>query len=194
MAKRPTRSKRKKITKTQRAIAEAERLARLLADAPAASPGALASPALIADPRLAPAQKFWNDHAEQLHTLGTLGQLDRFTFAMFCVYVGEFIAAEDDILSQGYSVKVKTISGDWMPRENPSVDRRNLAAKMILEMSSMFGLSQVDRLNISKLARGAGHQVDLFDAPADGPRDQKNTEQSEAAAEWGALTGRGPLN
>ena len=56
---------------------------------------------------------------------------------------------------------MKTVSGDMMPRENPSVARRDLAAKMILEMSRMFGLSQVDRFNISKIARGAGLQGDL---------------------------------
>ena len=103
MAKRAKRQPKKRITKTERAIAEAERLARLLADAPAASPGALAPPALLADPRLAPALRFWNGHAEQLCAIGTLKALDRFTFAMFCIYVGEFIAAEDDILAQGYS-------------------------------------------------------------------------------------------
>jgi P27 family predicted phage terminase small subunit len=182
--------RKKKITKTQRAVAEAERLARLLADAPATSPGALAPPALIADPRLAPAAKFWKDHAEQLCAIGTLKALDRFTFAMFCVYVGEFIAAEDDILTQGYSVKVKTISGDHMPRENPSVDRRDFAAKMILEMSRMFGLSQVDRFNISKLARGAGLQGELFDPLGDAPATPDTQDQDKATADWNALTGR----
>lgn len=193
MAKRAKRKKR--ITKTQRAVAEAERLARLLADAPASSPGALAPPALIADPRLAPAQKFWNDHAPQLQTLGTLGRLDRFVFALYCVYVAEFVAAEDDILTQGYSVRVKTISGDMMPRENPSVDRRNFAAKMIAEMSAMFGLSQVDRLNISKLARGAGQQVDLFDPTMDERLGQNDRPDDQALADWNKLRGiKQPLN
>ncbi len=181
---------RKRVTKTERAIVEAERLARLLADAPAASPGALAPPALLADPRLAPARRFWDGHAEQLAAIGTLKALDRFTFAMFCVYVGEFIAAEDDILAQGYSVKVKTVSGDMMPRENPSVARRDLAAKQILEMSRMFGLSQVDRFNISKIARGAGLQGDLFDLPGDAPSKPDSSEQDDADAKWNTLLGR----
>ena len=130
---------KKRLSKEQRAIAEAERLAAMLASAPAASSNALAPPAFIADPRLAAAGKFWADHAEQLQTLGTLDRLDRFTFAMFCIYVGEFIAAEDDILAHGYSVKVKTVSGDRMPRENPSVARRDFAAKMILDCLECSG-------------------------------------------------------
>lgn len=162
---------KKKMTKAER---EAKRLAGLLAEAPAAAGGRLAPPAFIANPRLAPAYKFWKDHAEQLHDLGTLEQLDRFTFAMFCVYVAEFIAAEDDILATGYSVKVKTVSGDLMPRENPSVARRDHAAKMILEMSRLFGLSKIDRINLSKLARGSDLEGTLFNqgaAPPQGPSD-----------------------
>ena len=190
--KSKSKGKRKRLTKEQRALAEAQRLAALLADAPATSSDALAPPAFIADPRLAAARKFWVDHAEQLRALGTLERLDRFTFAMFCVYVAEFVEAEDDILAQGYSVKVKTISGDLMPRENPSVARRAFATKMILEMSRMFGLSQVDRLNISKVARGSALEGDLF-----GPRAETGSAAESAAsdaAEWGTLTGRGSLN
>jgi phage terminase small subunit len=188
--KRPTKRK-KRLTKAERAIAEAQRLARLLADAPPASAGALAPPALIADPRLAAAHRFWIDHAEQLRGLGTLENLDRVTFAMFCVYVADFIAAEDDILAKGYSVKVKTISGDLMPRENPSVARRDHAAKMILEMSRLFGLSKIDRLNISKLARGSDLESTLFNQP-DRPAPKQADEVADS--EWGSLTGRQTVN
>lgn len=179
------RKRTKRRTKAERAVAEAERLARLLAEAPAASDGRLAPPAFIADPRLAPALRFWKEHAPQLEALGTLEAIDRFTFAMFCVYVAEFIAAEDDILTKGYSVLVKTVSGDRMPRENPSVDRRDLAAKMILEMSRMFGLSKVDRLNISKLARGTALEGTLFDPPTE----PKTTKENESDGEWSRLLG-----
>ncbi len=176
-------AKRKKhLTKAQRAVAEAQRLARLLADAPPASAGALAPPAFIADPRPAAAQRFWVDHAEQLRQLGTLENLDRVTFAMFCVYVADFIAAEDDILTKGYSVSVKTISGDLMPRENPSVARRDHGAKMILEMSRLFGLSAVDRLNLSKLARGTELEGTLFDARSSAER--KESKEDARPSKW----------
>lgn len=179
--------KTKKRARLTRAEREAKRLAGLLADAPASSAGALAPPAFITDPRLAPAYKFWKDHAEQLRDLGTLEHLDRFTFAMFCIYVAEFIAAEDDILASGYSVKVKTVSGDLMPRENPSVARRDHAAKMIMEMSRLFGLSKIDRLNISKLARGSDLENTLFNhgnAPAP---EQGQSGDAAAKSKWERL-------
>src|SRR5262249_7474239 len=58
-------------------------------------------------------------------------------------------------LVKGYSVMVKTVSGDKMPRENPSVARRDFAAKMTVDLSSKFGLSPQDRHRL--LAAGAMH-------------------------------------
>jgi phage terminase small subunit len=169
MARRPQpkkrEPKRKRLTKELRAMAEAKRLAKLLAEAPPASPGALAPPALIADPRLAPAYQFWKDHADKLSALGTLEHIDRFMFALYSIYVADFVLAERDILDRGYSVMVKTISGDRMPRENPSVGRRDFAMKMIIQMSAAFGLTKVDRLSISKLVRGTDMEGTLFDTP-----------------------------
>jgi phage terminase small subunit len=188
--KKPT--KRKRISKAARALAEAGRLAGLLADAPPAHAGALAPPAFITDPRLAAAHRFWKDHAEQLRDLGTLERLDRFTFAMFCVYVADFIAAEDDILATGYSVMVKTVSGDKMPRENPSVARRDGAAKMILEMSRLFGLSKIDRLNLSKLARGSELEGTLFGVPAPDRSAPATDKPTDSDKEWGELMVRRP--
>jgi phage terminase small subunit len=157
-----TGDKKKRLTKTERAIATAERLARLLIAAPAETDGPLAPPVFITDQRLAPALQFWKDHAGQFVKLGTLEQPDRFAFAMLCVYVGEFIAAQDDILARGYSVNVKTIAGGFMPRESPSVGRRDWAAKMILDLSRSFGLTKLDRLNLSRLERGNATAPSLF--------------------------------
>jgi phage terminase small subunit len=166
----PTRKRTdKKSTKTDRAIANAERLARMLLAAPPASDTPLAPPAFLTDKRLAPALQFWKEHAPQFIALGTLEQVDRFSFAMLCVYAGEFIAAEDDILASGYSVMVKTISGDKMPRENPSVARRDFAAGMILQMSKSFGLTKLDRLNLSRLNAKTPYTPSMF--PED--RDQE---------------------
>ncbi|WP_441268870.1 P27 family phage terminase small subunit [Bradyrhizobium sp. 215_C5_N1_2] len=74
---------------------------------------------------------------------------------MFCIYAAEFVAANEEILTKGYSVMVKTISGDKMPRENPAVGRRDHAAKMTIDLSSKFGLSPQDRHRL--LAAGAMH-------------------------------------
>src|SRR5438477_10230282 len=103
---------KKKLTKAERAIANAERLARLLLTAPPIDDLPLSPPAFLTDKRLAPALQFWREHAAQFVALGTLEQVDRFSFAMLSIYAGEFVLAEEDILTTGYSVMVKTISGD----------------------------------------------------------------------------------
>jgi len=135
----------KRKSKVEAQIAEAARQAALLADAPGETADPLAPPALIADERLAPALAVWRDYAPRLAKLNLLEQLDRHTFAMFCVYMGEFAVANQEVLDKGYSVMVKTVSGDEMPRVNPAVERRDLAAKFVLELSRRFGLTPLDR-------------------------------------------------
>lgn len=147
----------KRKSKTEKAIAEAERLAKLLAAPRDASETSDAPPAYLEDPRMAPAMAVWREYAPRLDKLHLLARLDRHTFALFCVYAGEFVAANEDILLRGYSVNVKTVSGDRMPRENPSVSRRDFAAKMILDLSSKFGLTPDDR---NKLLRAGALQFD----------------------------------
>ncbi len=181
---------KKRLTKAERAIANAERLAQLLVSAPAAADGLLAPPAFITDQRLAPALQFWKEHAEQFSKLGTLEQPDRFTFAMLCVYAAEFVAAEDDILASGFSVKVKTISGDRMARENPSVARRDFAAKMILDLSRSFGLTKLDRLNLARLGRAANAAPSLFPDRHDTGGENPPVSADPDRQEWRDLLGR----
>jgi P27 family predicted phage terminase small subunit len=142
----------KRKSKTEKAIAEAERLAELLVAARAQTPSD-AKPGYLRDRRLAAASAMWDDYAPRLDRLHLLSQLDLHLFGVFCIYAAEFVAANEDILTKGYSVLVKTISGDKMPRENPAVARRDFAAKMTIDLSSKFGLSPQDRHRL--LAAGA---------------------------------------
>jgi len=144
----------KRKSKTEKAIAEAERLAGLLVAARAQTPSE-GKPGFLRDRRLAAASAMWDDYAPRLDRLHLLSQLDLHLFGMFCIYAAEFVAANEDVLVKGYSVLVKTVSGDKMPRENPSVARRDFAAKMTLDLSSKFGLSPQDRHRL--LAAGAMH-------------------------------------
>lgn len=146
----------KRKSKTEKAIAEAERQAKLLA-LPRADESSNAPPAYLEDPRLAPALAVWREYAPRLDKLHLLARLDRHTFALFCVYAGEFVVACEDILVKGYSTRVRTVSKDYMLRENPSVSRRDFAAKMILDLSSKFGLTPADR---NKLLRDGALQFD----------------------------------
>lgn len=143
----------KRRSSVEKQIAQAEKLAALLAAAPAEPGDHLAPPALLADPRCAPALAVWRDYTPRLAKMNLFGDLDRHTFAIFCVYCAEFAAAQQDILDHGYSRNVRTVSGDLMPRVNPAVDRRDTAQKIILEMARRYGLTPLDRLTL------IGHQA-----------------------------------
>lgn len=118
-----------------------------------------ALPIFLADKRLAAAQAVWREYAPRLDRLHFLSTLDRYTFAMFCIYAAEYVLANKDILDKGYSVMVTTVAGargkrakgNQMPRLNPSVDRRDFAAKMMIDLSGKFGLTPLDRLKLTGL-------------------------------------------
>jgi phage terminase small subunit len=171
------------LSKEERLAREARRLADLLIVADA---GVTAAPALLNDPRLAIAKQFWADHAPRLAAIGTLDDLSRINLALLAVYVGDFVVAQDDILDHGFAVRVKTISGDMMPRENPAVARRDYAAKMILELGRHFGLSKLDRLNLQRMRNGRpDSMLPLADAQQK-PVEPEPTDTN--ASEWAALT------
>lgn len=138
-------SKRKASVDKQ--LARAAELATLMATAPA-EPGDKFAPPLFLDKRFAAALAIWRDYAPRLVHFNLLHDLDRHTFALFCVYMGEWVAANEEILAKGYSVRVKTVSGSYMPRLNPNVGRRDEAAKQVLELSKRFGLTPLDRASL----------------------------------------------
>jgi phage terminase small subunit len=140
----------KRKTRVERQIAEAERLAEMLASVPPRAGDPLAPPAFIADPRLKGALAVWTEHAARLQRINLLDVEYRNLFAMFCVYMADFVAANDEILKKGYSVNVKTISGSMMPRENPNVSRRDVAADYVLKLSAKFGLTPLDYYALMK--------------------------------------------
>ena len=114
-----------------------------------------ALPIFLADKRLAAAQAVWTEYAPRLDRLHFLSTLDRYSFAMFCIYSAEFVLANKDILDKGYSIMVTTVAGkgakgkgNQMPRLNPSVDRRDFASKMMLDLAAKFGLTPLDRLRL----------------------------------------------
>ncbi len=164
-------------TKVDKAIERQRHLAELLAAAPGDGDNALSPPRFM-DERFGAALAVWRDYVPKLAKLHLFEALDRFTFALFCVAVGEWAEANEDIAKTGYSRNVKTVSGDLMPRVNPSVDRREAASKIMFEMSKRFGLTPLDRANLfrshAELPNGRG----LFGDPA-----RPDAEQSAASTQ-----------
>lgn len=171
--------KRKK--KVDAAIAESERIAKLLATAPVENSQPVAPPVFLKDARIKHALVIWKEYAGKLSRLNLLEETDRYVFAVFCVYMGEFVAANDEILKKGYSVMVKTISKDLMPRENPAVWRRDLAVKVIMELSKRFGLTPLDRFALVRDQAGAADRegADLFRKNSAPPSDEEAVEAGE---------------
>jgi P27 family predicted phage terminase small subunit len=138
-----------------------------------------ALPVFLADKRMQAAQTIWREYAPRLDRLHFLSTLDRYTFAMFCIYAAEYVLANKDILDKGYSIEVTTVAGAkmrkgskgaQMPRLNPSVDRRDFAAKMMIDLSGKFGLTPMDRLKLTGL--GARFDDDTLFGPGRAtPRD-----------------------
>jgi P27 family predicted phage terminase small subunit len=174
-------------TKAQKAADEAARLAGLLAAAPAEADDALAPPAYIADPRLAPALATWRELAPRLSALMLVEHIDRTMFALFCYYHAEFIAAVDDLLRTGYAVAVKTVSGDRMLRRNPSVDRRDKAADMLMDLAKRFGLTKLDRFALFKAERD-GQAPEPPAAPRE-PASPDGTAGTEDDGGWAGVLG-----
>jgi P27 family predicted phage terminase small subunit len=174
---------RKRLTKAERQRLQAEHLAGLLAAAPSEPGDLLAPPALLVDPRLAPALAIWREYTPRLSRLNMFEPLDRQTFATFCVYYGEFIEAQKHILDHGYSREVKTVSGDKMQRVNPNVDRRDTALKIILELSKRFGLTPLDRYALTANQAAAlgigGGGGGLFDRPGEAGRPDRSEAEKD---------------
>jgi len=146
-----------RLTKAERAALEAERLAQLLAD----SCDGLDPPAFLADMRMKPALQVWRYLAPYMSKLGCLQRSDRLAFSLLCVYTADFAAAVDDCHRNGFSMKVKTVSGGYMLRDNPALARRDVAAKMMLDLAQRFGLSPLDRHKLFAV-QGRAPEAPLF--------------------------------
>jgi P27 family predicted phage terminase small subunit len=171
--------RKKRSTRIARQIVEANRLAALIIAAPIDGTD-FAAPGLIRDPRLAPALAVWRELTPLLAARGILDNADRLQLATLAYWYSEFIVAADDLLKRGYSVMVKTISGDRMPRKNASASRRDHAFDKLSELSTRFGLTPLDRYALQRAAKAVARSDQL----SLGGSDEVDTAGGEVAV-WG---------
>lgn len=145
----------KRKSKADAQLEHAAKLAEMLAAAPAASGDPLAPPAFI-DARSAPALRIWADLAPTLVATGRLTEEDRFVFAQFCVYAGEWVAANEEVLTKGFAQRVKTVAGGYMERTRPAVAIRERAFDVVAKLAEKFGLTPRDRYSLFKDQAAAG--------------------------------------
>lgn len=140
----------KRMTKAERAVAESARIAELIAAAPAESSDSFAPPAMLEDERFAPALRVWRELVPELRALNILSTLDRQAFAVFCVAVGDYWQAVDDIRTRGMTYMATTHSGNKMLRVNPAVSVKERLGKFIFDASAEFGLTPLRRYNLMR--------------------------------------------
>ena len=161
----------RRLSAVAKRMAEAERLAVLLATPPESS-DPLAPPAIISRDAAA-AIAIWRDLAPRLQRTHRLQPHHRLTFATFCVYLAEWVIANEDIAQAGHTQKVKTVAGGMMERMRPVVAIRDRALERVLELSKRFGLTPADEYSLFKdQAVAAATNPGLFDGrPIDARRD-----------------------
>ncbi len=178
---------------------EADRFAAMLA--PFDGDGdALAPPKFITDPRMKAAAAVWDELAPVQAKLLRFEAQHRQMFACFCYYYSEWLQAVDDIAEQGFSVMVATVSGDKMPRKNPSVARRDVAFKQMMDLSGRFGFTPMDQWSLARAQASDDAQAELGLSRPQQPRDKGKGADAPAepdphAAEWhDAISGSAAVN
>jgi phage terminase small subunit len=152
-------------SKTAQRVAKAERVAKLLASAPAeGQDDPFAPPAFLTEPELQAAQAIWREYGPELDRTHRLGPLHRLHFAMFCVYMAQWIEASDDIRSKGIYQNVKTVAGGTMERQRPVVAWREIAYRNAMDMAREFGLTPREEYALFRdQADAVGRNPGLFD-------------------------------
>lgn len=140
----------KRKSKTERQIEAANQRAAMLASAPAAAPDAFAPPTFLDDPALADALWIWERYVPRLRERGHFDELDRLTFATYCVYQAEFFQAHRNIIEKGYWFERKSSAGGTRPWVNPSVAWRDTAARFVMDLSRKFALTPLDRSELER--------------------------------------------
>lgn len=146
----------KRLTKAEKALAEANRLASLLAAAPPESGSPLAPPVIMLDERLKPAITVWRELAGELGRMNLLTTVDRFTFSVYCIAVADYYAAVDDILANGHVYWATTHGGNKLRRANPSVAIKERLGKFIFDAGAEFGLTPLTRYSLLREQAGFG--------------------------------------
>ncbi len=124
-------------------------------------------PAMLRAPAFAKALDVWNDLGPELERTNRLQPIHRRAFAMFCIYIGEWETACEDLAKNGRSQSVPTVSGGVMERDRPAVRWRAEAFAAAQEAAKQFGLTPREEYALFKdQTVVARENPSLFGAPA----------------------------
>lgn len=161
----------KRMSKAERARAEAARVAGMIAAAPAESADAFAPPQMMLDPRLAPAIAVWRELVPDLRSMNILKTVDRLVFAMFCLLVADYWAARKDVLENGHYMWWQPAHGNKKRVKSPASDDVVHLTKVILDMAKEYALTPLARYALlrEQSAHGAGSTLQSTNAHGAAP-------------------------
>ena len=138
-----------------------------------------------------PAIAVWKELSPELKRIGLLERLDRYSFAMYCVHMADWIAATREIAAGGAHYKAKNINGELIERMRPSVKVREIAERHILDHGERFGLNPQTRFKLlrDQSLIGAGP---LFGADAPKPPAEGDTTTEDPVGMMARMGGEPP--
>lgn len=134
-------------SKAEKAADEAARVAGLLAPT---APGQLDLPAMLQDPKYAPAAHVFRQLAPELKRTHRLPKESEFFFVQLCIYAQEWVETTEDLHTRGFAQNVATVAGGKMERRRPKTLDRQQAFANCMELSSRFGLTPHDMYALFK--------------------------------------------
>lgn len=134
-------------SKADKAAEEAVRISALLAPAADAKADL---PAMLQDPKYAPAAAVWRKLAPELRRTHRLPPESEFFFTQLCIYAQEWVSATEDLHLNGFAQNIKTVAGGKMERRRPKTLDRQQAYANCMELSARFGLTPHDMYALFK--------------------------------------------
>jgi P27 family predicted phage terminase small subunit len=178
-------------SKIQRAAEERVAVAEVLAELPVGT--TLAPPALLRDLHYAKALEIWNELGPELERTNRLQPLHRQAFAMFCIYIGEWWTACEDLAVGGRSQSVPTVSGGVMERDRPAVRWRAEAFSNAMEAAKQFGLTPREEYALFKdQTVVARENPSLFGRAAPAPANDQAATPTSSIGTMASLKSAGP--
>ncbi len=149
-------------------------------------------PAFVSDKRMPAAAAVWRQLMDALpDEMRVVRSPERIMLGMLAYYCVEWIEAVDDLAVHGHYERTETGAGGVKIVTNPSVQRRTIAHRAIVDLSARFGLTPLD---LERLKASVSASADK--TPASKPRGKKQAkpspEETPTKDDWSGLIGPVP--
>lgn len=106
----------------------------------------------------------WRELAPDLDRINALARPDRYSFAMYCVHMADWIEAVLEINKSGPTyIARNTVNGDELHKLSPWVKVREIAARHVLDIGARFGLDPANRFKLIRDEALIAAQGNLFE-------------------------------